>query len=181
MKPTDYVPNGNSQQRSSPDACIHHQQAGLNREARAALLRVRMRPECPEGSLRELTEDSNSNCETARERGKKRQNYLSKSPNLRHGGVHSQNKGLYEYQRRASWLRTSPSPEAGRQAAAWCKLRPRDSMLYQLLPKISWDSGWLTSTGRVAARDQLPRRDPRHTGDGVPTASQEFERLGPGR
>ena len=28
---------------------------GLNREARAALLRVRTRPECPEGSLRELT------------------------------------------------------------------------------------------------------------------------------
>ena len=29
---------------------------GLNREARAALLRVRTRPECPEGNLRELTE-----------------------------------------------------------------------------------------------------------------------------
>ena len=28
---------------------------GLNREARAALLRVRTRPECPEGNLRELT------------------------------------------------------------------------------------------------------------------------------
>ena len=28
-----------------------------------------------------------------------------------------------------------------------------------LLTKTSWDSGWLTSTGRVAARDQLPRRD----------------------
>ena len=27
----------------------------LNREARAALLRVRNRPECPEGNLRELT------------------------------------------------------------------------------------------------------------------------------
>ena len=27
---------------------------GLNREARAALLRVRTRPECPEGNLREL-------------------------------------------------------------------------------------------------------------------------------
>ena len=26
---------------------------GLNREARAALLRVRTRPECPEGNLRE--------------------------------------------------------------------------------------------------------------------------------
>ena len=45
---------------------------GLNREARAALLTVRTRPECPEGSLRELTGDSISNCETARERGKKR-------------------------------------------------------------------------------------------------------------
>ena len=29
---------------------------GLNREARAALLRVRTRPECPEGNLRELRE-----------------------------------------------------------------------------------------------------------------------------
>ena len=28
---------------------------GLNREARAALLRVRTGPECPEGNLRELT------------------------------------------------------------------------------------------------------------------------------
>ena len=28
---------------------------GLNREARAALLRVGTRPECPEGNLRELT------------------------------------------------------------------------------------------------------------------------------
>ena len=28
---------------------------GLNREAQGALLRVRTRPECPEGNLRELT------------------------------------------------------------------------------------------------------------------------------
>ena len=28
---------------------------GLNREVRAALLRVRIRTECPEGNLRELT------------------------------------------------------------------------------------------------------------------------------
>ena len=28
---------------------------GLGREVRAALLRVRTRPECPEGNLRELT------------------------------------------------------------------------------------------------------------------------------
>ena len=31
---------------------------GLGREARAALLRVRTGPECPEGNLRELTWDS---------------------------------------------------------------------------------------------------------------------------
>ena len=31
---------------------------GLSREARAALLRVRTGPECPEGNLRELTRDS---------------------------------------------------------------------------------------------------------------------------
>ena len=31
---------------------------GLDREAPAALLRVRTQPECPEGNLRELTWDS---------------------------------------------------------------------------------------------------------------------------
>ena len=35
---------------------------GLNREARAALLRVRNGPECPEGNLRDLTRDSNPDC-----------------------------------------------------------------------------------------------------------------------
>ena len=45
---------------------------GLNREAWAALLRVRTRPECPEDSLRELTLDSKPNCWIAREREKKR-------------------------------------------------------------------------------------------------------------
>ena len=35
---------------------------GLGREARAALLRVRTRPECPKGNLRELTRDSNPDC-----------------------------------------------------------------------------------------------------------------------
>ena len=32
---------------------------GLDREVRAALLRVRTGPECPEGNLKELTSDSN--------------------------------------------------------------------------------------------------------------------------
>ena len=37
---------------------------------------------------------------------------------------------------------------------------------FQFLTRSSWDSGLLTSAGRVAARDQLPRRDTEHTGDG---------------
>ena len=35
---------------------------GLGREVLAALLRVRTRPECPEGNLRELTWDSKPDC-----------------------------------------------------------------------------------------------------------------------
>ena len=53
--PTDCVPNNNFQQGTSPDTHSCHQQTGgLNMEVRAALLRVRARPECPEGNLREL-------------------------------------------------------------------------------------------------------------------------------
>ena len=43
-------------------------QRGLNREAGAALLRVRTGPECREGNLRELMWDSNPNCGITRER-----------------------------------------------------------------------------------------------------------------
>ena len=35
---------------------------GLGREARAALLRIRTRPKCPEGNLRELTWASKADC-----------------------------------------------------------------------------------------------------------------------
>ena len=49
------MPNINFQQGTSPDTHSCHQQTGgLNMEVRAALLRVRARPECPEGNLREL-------------------------------------------------------------------------------------------------------------------------------
>ena len=47
---------------------------------------------------------------------------------------------------------------------------PQRGSLYQAgtqsLTKTPWDSGWLTSARRVAARDQLPRRDIGHTGEG---------------
>ena len=95
----------------------------LNWEAQAALLRVRTGPECLEDNLRELTWDSNPNHGIARERIKKkereRENFPVKSSNLRHCQARSQNKGLSEYQRRASRQWTSPSPSRGREAGGW--------------------------------------------------------------
>ena len=67
------MPNCNSQQRSSPDAHIHHKQAGMNREAWVALLRVRTLSECPEGNPRGLTLDRNPNPGIAREGGKQKE------------------------------------------------------------------------------------------------------------
>ena len=63
MKPTDYVPNGNSpsgEAAQTPASTTSKQ--GLGREAWAELLRVRTRPECPEGNLRELTWASKPDC-----------------------------------------------------------------------------------------------------------------------
>ena len=57
------MPNGNS-----PSGVAAQMTASttskreLGREAWAALLRVRTRPECPEGNLRELTWDSKPDC-----------------------------------------------------------------------------------------------------------------------
>ena len=56
LKPTDYVPKGNSPSREAaqmPASATSKQ--GLGREVWATLLRVRTWPECPKGNLRELT------------------------------------------------------------------------------------------------------------------------------
>ena len=64
--------------------------------------------------------------------------------------------------------------QGGRQAAARAqspkggKLSPRDGILHQTASRLpvanqpSWDPGKMTFAGRVAARDQLPRRDTWH-------------------
>ena len=49
-----------------------------------------------------------------------------------------------------------------------------------MLTKISWDSGWLTVTGRVVASDQLPRRDTGTSAKVRPLYTQKTERLGRG-
>ena len=50
------MPNGNSTSGEAVQTpAPATSKRGLGREARAALLRVRTRPKCPEGNLRELT------------------------------------------------------------------------------------------------------------------------------
>ena len=55
LKPTDYKPNGNSPSGEAAQTLAPATSMwGLGREARAALLRVRIGPECPEGNQSEL-------------------------------------------------------------------------------------------------------------------------------
>jgi len=57
------VPNGNSASREAAQMpAPATNKRGLGRKAQAALLRVRTRPECPEGNLRELTWASKPDC-----------------------------------------------------------------------------------------------------------------------
>ena len=57
------MPNSNSHSREAAQTPVSAaSKSGLGREARAALLRVRTGPKCPEGSLRELTWDSKPDC-----------------------------------------------------------------------------------------------------------------------
>ena len=68
----------------------------LGREVQAALLRVRIWPECPKGNLSKLTWASKPDCGVTTMR--------KASPNLRHHQAHAQNKGL----NRDSQLQTIP-------------------------------------------------------------------------
>ena len=57
------MPNGNSTNGEAVQTpAPATSKRGLGREARAALLRVRTRPECPEGNLKELTWASKPVC-----------------------------------------------------------------------------------------------------------------------
>ena len=63
LKPTDYEPSGNSPsgeaaQMPAPTTS----KRGLGREVQAALLRVRIGPECPEGNQSKLIWASKPNC-----------------------------------------------------------------------------------------------------------------------
>ena len=56
--PSGNSPSGEAAQTPAPATS----KWGLGREARAPLLKIRTRPEYPEGNLRELTWDSKPDC-----------------------------------------------------------------------------------------------------------------------
>ena len=170
---------------------------GLNREAQAALLRVRTGPECPEDNLRELMWDSNPNCGIARERKKERESFPAKSSNLRHCQATHRTKDWANTRGELASCRP-PIPnqrQRGRRGAARVRRQgaisapePASSTKLwaasELLTKSSWVPGQLTSTRRVAARDQLPRGDTWHPlccETVLPLCTQETMQLGPGR
>ena len=97
-------------------------------------------------------------------------------------------------QRRTSQLQTGSSPcwrQRGRWVAAragrWGAISAPDMASSTkpwagswLLTKVSWDPGQLTSTRRVAVRDQLPRGDTQHTWDGALEANTGNQGAGTG-
>ena len=144
----------------------------MDREARAALLRVRTGPECPEGNLRELAWDSNPHCGIA----------IPKSPNQRHHEDCSQDKGLS----RASQLQTGPSPTRASQSQKGGNCGPREvsytKMLADFIASQDFLGFWMVDiAGRVAARDQLPRRDIGHIWEGTPIVYPENQAAGTGK
>ena len=93
----DYETNGNSPSgETAQTPAPTTSKRGLGREARAASLRVRIWPECPEHYLSELTWASKPDCGITTTR--------KASPNLRHRQAHARNKGL----NRDSRLQTFP-------------------------------------------------------------------------
>ena len=53
-KPTEYMPNHNSQQKSSPRHLHPPPASGAEQRGEGCMLRVRTGPECPGDNLREL-------------------------------------------------------------------------------------------------------------------------------
>ena len=86
------MPNGNSPSGEAVEMpAPATSKRGLGREVRAALLRVRTRPECPKVNLRELTWQSKLNWDS----------YPMKSPHLKHLEACSQSKGMTRATRKA--------------------------------------------------------------------------------
>ena len=87
---------------------------GLDREARAALFRVKTGPECPKGTNLRWQPGL---WDSQREREKReRKNYPMKSPNLRHCQPWSQNKGVSKTREELASCGLAPPATRGREA-----------------------------------------------------------------
>ena len=116
-----------------------------------------------------------------------------KSSDLRNSLAGSQTKGLSEYQRRVSWLETSPFSIRGREAGnsqSWKargNLGPRDSILHQTVSRLpvankgSWDPGRLTSARSSQPEISSPEETPSTPEVVHSLSTRETEWLGLGR
>ena len=119
-----------------------------------------------------------------------------KSSNLRHCQVHSQNKGLSEYKRRASQLQTGPYPTSGREAGGRQpelerdNLGPRDHILHQTASRLpvvnqmflgSWTVDMHQEGHSQRSAPQRRHTAHQHTWDNAPTELPGNQWLGPGR
>ena len=109
----------------------------------------------------------------------------------------SQNKGLSNHQRRASWLRTGPAPlpppEAERQAGdsqSWKardNLSPRDGILHQTVIRLPVTNevflgSWTVDICQEGHSQRLAAQRRHGTPEtALPLHTQETEGLGPGR
>ena len=118
------MPNGNSlsgEAAQMPTSATSKQ--GLGREAWAALLRVRIWPECPERNLSKLTWASKPDCGIATMR--------KASPNLRHRQACAQNKGL----NRDSRLQTIPLQGQAAKARRG-QSQPQRDIIYKTVSRL---------------------------------------------
>ena len=177
------MPNHNSQQRSSPDALICHQQAGTEQGGAGCIASGKDQAWMPWGQ----SEGANMRqqpklWDSQREKKKERERTFPWKA-LTQGTArptHRTKDWVNTWGELAGCGPAHPPPEAERQAgdiqswkgAIWAPKVASSTKLRagsQLLTKCSWDPGRLTSNRRVTARDQLPRGDTQHTWDGAPT------------
>ena len=115
------MPNGNSPSGEAAQTPVPAtSKPGLGREARTALLRVRIWPECPAGNLSKLTWASKPDCGIA-----------TTQKALRHHQACTQNKGL----NRTSRLQTIPLQWQAARAGRG-QLQPQRDIIYQTASRL---------------------------------------------
>ena len=122
QKPTDYMPNWNSQWRNSPDAHVRQQRAGVEQTGTGCMFRARTGHECPEDDLRELTWDSNPNCGIAWEREENKSGRERERSRVKLQGTawtDHRTKDSVNIRGELAGCRLAPPHAGGREAGRW--------------------------------------------------------------